>query len=422
MGYGYIRSTDDIHDYPPNAFRDAAQVAYENIEAPCQVVSSTSNLPLSPSHNGKFPVIPAAIVPEAPRTRKRVTLGLAQGLTAGPLLFEERSTASPVTLKLVCTDCSRSDFPTMQGFLNHCRLAHSRVYGTHDECIQATGVIVNDEERESLVASGVEINTIHLPSLKSMFERAVGMTPTTGTSSFDAIAQSDSVEDSSEISTHLSQTLGYHKDTPTLAPFLGKEAKRKCIHVYDDSGVINITSSDEDEKPSHSRISLFVKQRPRHDSDNNLSINLAALAVEKTGEIEVSKDSPPELLDGVTRFHVTRRLLISDRSLYLPEGQQPVLSELQYRQHFAAKRPVASSTHTHRWQISVSSPSYVSCLFYLRVSGSYTCNSRATISLHSYHGSLSLVSPNLRCLRPPSSFPVHLSLPVALQIGPFLRG
>lgn len=353
-----IRSTDVTRGHPPNAFRDAALVAYDNIEAPCHVVASTSLPPPSPFPNGKPSVLPAPIPTEAPRTRKRVTLGLAQGPSTGPILFEERSTASPVTLKLVCTDCSRSDFPTMQGFLNHCRLAHSRIYGTHDECIQATGVMVDDEERESLLALGVEINTIHLPSLKSMFERAVGMVPTKVSSLFETTDQLYSADDSEGISTHLSQTLGHHKDTPTLAPFLGRQARRKCIHVYDSSGPLDITTVD-DEKPSHTRLSFLVKQRPRRNNDSNRSINLAALVAETTGDTQVPQDPSSEPLDGVTRFHVTRRILVSDRSLYLPESRLAASCIRRIFTHSLAKRPAASMTHTHRWQISVTTPSYV---------------------------------------------------------------
>lgn len=318
-GHFDIRSTDVNHGYSPNAFRDAALVAYENIEAPCHVISSTSSLPPSPFSNGKPQVLPAIIAPEAPRTRKRAILGLTQSSSAGPILFEDRSTARPVTLKLVCTDCSRSDFPTMQGLLNHCRLAHSRVYGTHDECIQATGVIVDGDEREALLASGVEVNTVHLPSLKSMFERAVGLAPTIVSSPSEAALEGQSVEESLGISTHLSQTLGYHKDTPTLAPFLGKQAKRKCIHVYDDSGPIDVTSCDGTIS-LHTRIPPFFKRRPRGDTDGDWSINLAALAVEKTGDTDVPPSTLSEPLHSVTRFHVTRRILVSDRSLYLPES------------------------------------------------------------------------------------------------------
>ncbi|KAF8526153.1 hypothetical protein JB92DRAFT_1188905 [Gautieria morchelliformis] len=331
-------TSDATRGYPANAFRDAALAAYENIEAPCEVISSTSIFHLSAWPNGKPQMVPAIMVPEAPRTRKRVTLGLTQGSSAGPILFEERSTGRPVTLKLVCTDCSRSDFPTMQGFLNHCRLAHSRVYGTHDECIQATGVVVDGDEREALLASGVEINTINIPSLKGMFERAVGLAPTTLPSLSEPRDKADSIGNSSKISTHLSKTLGYHKDTRTLAPFLGKQAKRKCIHVYDDSGSIDITAHD-DSKPFHTS---FLKKRARHDTDSGWSINLAALTAERTGDIDIPEDLPTDSLDSVTRFHVTRRILVSDRSLYLPES----------------RRPAIAMSHTHRWQLSISSPSY----------------------------------------------------------------
>ncbi|KAF8582829.1 hypothetical protein K439DRAFT_120063 [Ramaria rubella] len=322
--------------YPPAAFRDAALAAYEGIEAPCQVVSSTRDLFLLPSTNGRRQVSPTVPVSEAPRTRKRVTLGLAHAPSTGPILFEDRSTSPHVTVKLVCIDCTRSDFPTIQGFLNHCRLAHSRVYGTHDECIQETGVVVETNERENLLASGVEINTVHLPSIRGMFERAVGL----ATDLAPAGTAELLVDESSGPSTHLSQTLGFHKDTPTLAPFLGKKVKKKCIHVYDNSEPIDIISCDDNPPPS-TRPPCVMRNRAMRKKGDEPSIYLLTLASEKTSDTEALEHISSDPLDGqASRFHVTRRVLVTDRSLYLPEDK---------------RHPVS---HTHRWQLSVSAPSY----------------------------------------------------------------
>ncbi|KIJ25193.1 hypothetical protein M422DRAFT_56094 [Sphaerobolus stellatus SS14] len=317
-----------------STFRDAALAAYEAIESSCLIITSNQSSLLKPLTSGRPP--PSAPPPpiEAPRTRKRVNLGLAQPPTVnGPLLFEDKTTKT--TVKLVCPDCSRSDFPTMQGFLNHCRLAHTRLYGTHDECIQDTGVPIDDAERVALAATGVEVSTVHLPSIRGMFERAVGL---------GLLPESSEPGNSgnADVSTHLSQTLGLHKDSPTLAPFLGKEVKKKVIHVYDEPDPVDIFSVDEDsEKP---RKPLFKRYKPNNGPNEDESMNAIVIAeTERAIHADVSSTEVSEINDPqLSRFHVTRRVNVTDRSLFLPENK---------------RSPIALS-HTHRWQLTVSAPSY----------------------------------------------------------------
>lgn len=45
-------------------------------------------------------------------------------------------------------------------------------------------------------------------------------------------------------STYLSRTLGHHKDTPALAPFLGQAPKRWSINTFDEDQDININLDD----------------------------------------------------------------------------------------------------------------------------------------------------------------------------------
>ncbi|KAK6535188.1 hypothetical protein TWF694_001658 [Orbilia ellipsospora] len=42
-------------------------------------------------------------------------------------------------VKLACLDCKRDTFGSMQGFINHCRLAHQRDFQTHDHAAAACG-------------------------------------------------------------------------------------------------------------------------------------------------------------------------------------------------------------------------------------------------------------------------------------------
>lgn len=55
----------------------------------------------------------------------------------GPMIVKRSSDGQMV--KLVCLDCRRSDFNSVQGFINHCRIAHSRNFQSHDAATVACG-------------------------------------------------------------------------------------------------------------------------------------------------------------------------------------------------------------------------------------------------------------------------------------------
>ena len=55
----------------------------------------------------------------------------------GPMIVK-RSTDGKM-VKLVCLDCRRDDFNSAQGFINHCRIAHSRGFASHDAAAIACG-------------------------------------------------------------------------------------------------------------------------------------------------------------------------------------------------------------------------------------------------------------------------------------------
>ncbi|KAL8931287.1 MAG: hypothetical protein Q9211_007082 [Gyalolechia sp. 1 TL-2023] len=71
----------------------------------------------------------------------------------GPMIVK-RSTDGRM-VKLVCLDCRRSDFNSAQGFINHCRIAHSRNFQSHDAAAVACG-----EEVELDQAGGIVGETI----------------------------------------------------------------------------------------------------------------------------------------------------------------------------------------------------------------------------------------------------------------------
>lgn len=66
----------------------------------------------------------------------------------GPMIVKRGSDGKMV--KLVCLDCRRSNFNSAQGFINHCRIAHSRQFLSHDTAIEASGEEI-DVDAEGIV-------------------------------------------------------------------------------------------------------------------------------------------------------------------------------------------------------------------------------------------------------------------------------
>ena len=62
-------------------------------------------------------------------------------------------------VKLVCLDCRRSNFSSVQGFINHCRIAHSRQFLNHDTAIDASGEEIDAETEGSLGESNSSAQT-----------------------------------------------------------------------------------------------------------------------------------------------------------------------------------------------------------------------------------------------------------------------
>ncbi|KAL9598556.1 MAG: hypothetical protein Q9179_003868 [Wetmoreana sp. 5 TL-2023] len=67
----------------------------------------------------------------------------------GPMILK-RSTDGQM-VKLVCLDCRRSDFNSVQGFINHCRIAHSRNFQSHDAAAIACGEEVELDQAGGIV-------------------------------------------------------------------------------------------------------------------------------------------------------------------------------------------------------------------------------------------------------------------------------
>lgn len=56
-------------------------------------------------------------------------------------------------VKLICLDCRRWDFSSVQGFINHCRIAHGRGFASHDAAALAAGEECECDETGAIIGS-----------------------------------------------------------------------------------------------------------------------------------------------------------------------------------------------------------------------------------------------------------------------------
>ncbi|KAL9098959.1 MAG: hypothetical protein Q9163_005478 [Psora crenata] len=70
----------------------------------------------------------------------------------GPMIVKRPSDGHMV--KLVCLDCRRSNFNSVQGFINHCRIQHTRQFVSHSTAIEASGEEIDAETEGRVVADG----------------------------------------------------------------------------------------------------------------------------------------------------------------------------------------------------------------------------------------------------------------------------
>ncbi|KAF6224110.1 hypothetical protein HO133_010684 [Letharia lupina] len=102
----------------------------------------------------------------------------------GPMIVKRSSDGKMV--KLVCLDCRRSNFNSAQGFINHCRIAHSRQFLSHDAAIEASGEEVDMDMEGGLgESSGSQASAsaglVH-PLIRSALARTTPADSTTSSS------------------------------------------------------------------------------------------------------------------------------------------------------------------------------------------------------------------------------------------------
>ena len=242
--------------------------------------------------------------------------------------------------RIECPDCGRWDFCNLQGFLNHCRIRHQREYGSHDECIRECSVLVASSERDWVFQNGTEITGIGIPSLRRLFEIAVGKKtslfpapepePSSDQGTFTIERKGGGIAGGSGIEgTHLSRTLGVHQETPALAAILGNQAARRQIRVFNEDEPVDI-ESDVNFLKSNRRWKAKYSHRNLARPELEVTVDLTSDAWSKPspqiGNAEDSCDDRCEvILDtgtfGSTRFHIACRIVITDRSRWLSPGK-----------------------------------------------------------------------------------------------------
>ncbi|KAJ7071567.1 hypothetical protein C8F01DRAFT_440709 [Mycena amicta] len=293
-------------------FKAAAVEAFSAMEAPIEILFARD--------------IPPPPLQTRPITRKKPTLRTQLTKKSVKFLYTYLD-GNPTPSILRCPLCLRTDFGSLQGLFNHARGTHSLAWTSHEECVRHCACA-----QEELLEGPVDFTNLDLGGevgfgtggmgLRGLFEQAVG-----GDASLDF-----------EGETTLSRTLGLHSQTPALASFLGKQPIRRGVMVWDPDAVVDIDGFSEEKASSSpkrrwrmpfSHRNVFkdvpVATEPPSPSPETPTENTTAAA---------AATAPPN-----TRFHVTTRVVVADRSLWLPPETR-------------------TGSDTHKWMISVDAPSY----------------------------------------------------------------
>lgn len=358
-------SSTPVPDATADDFQEAALDALNAVEVPCAFLYDREE---SVYDDAEPPL--RSFSPVAPTQRERIPPKVRPTRTAAAKIHPQKKLlyirlhpsqiiADEQIAILTCPTCTRTQFSTLQGLLNHARLAHGIEWASHDACITACAVPVpsSDEvEKDRVEEEGVEVPWGgSVVGLQRLFERAVGVNLPTSLVSEEGLGAAGAA---AIPSTLLSRTLGLHADSPALAPFLGRAPKRRCIHTYEENTDVDILSVDTaPRRPSPSvegreavmreadkgggrpwRMALPHRNRARPELD--LVVNAPALVD------DVAENTATPAIPGSTtsRFHITARVHITDRSLFISPSRRVDLS--------------VPPSHTHRWMLSVTAPSY----------------------------------------------------------------
>ena len=298
-------------DPPPYVLPDVINSPGQN-QYPSRPSSSRHRIIRNPNSNVKLLFVRDTFTPsDLPGTSSQPELNLA---------------------RVQCSDCGRWDFSNLQGFLNHCRIRHQREYGSHDECIQECSVLVTPSDRDWVLQNGTEITGVGIPSLRRLFEIAVGKKislfpapkpePSSDQDTFTIKREEDAIVGEPETGgTHLSRTLGVHEETPALATILGRRVPRRQIRVFNEDEPVDI-EGDSDLLRSNKRWKMTYSHRNLARPELEVDLDLTSDAWLSIGNIGGGGDNPCEVIPdteglGSTRFHISCRIMVTDRSRWL---------------------------------------------------------------------------------------------------------
>ncbi|KAL5635707.1 hypothetical protein ACGC1H_004500 [Rhizoctonia solani] len=209
---------------------------------------------------------------------------------------------------------------TLQGLLNHARIVHgqSYAYASHDEFLRSPGTstlidAVQDPERYARILNeGVQVKLGGVRGLRELFEGAVEATG-----------------------------LGLSADTGELARLLGRKARKGEIRAFGQDEVVDIESVDESARTERwKKYGVWAPRRGRREV--KIESDREELAQESTATPVPEKVHAGALqhAPGTSRFHIKKRVVISDWSRSLRRGS------------------VQADGPTHRWMIRLTAPSY----------------------------------------------------------------
>ncbi|KAF8682483.1 malate dehydrogenase [Rhizoctonia solani] len=228
---------------------------------------------------------------------------------------------------LLLLSCPHPSCPTphpsasLQGLLNHARIAHgpSYAYASHDEFLRSPGAstlidALQDPTRYAqIINEGIQVKLGGVRGLKELFESAV-----------EGVG------------------LGLSADTGELARLLGRKARKGEIRAFGQDEVVDIESVEE--PVGNERWKKYgvwaPRRRNRVQEEND---DKGELDCEPTGSCAPDKayvETPAIHVPNASRFHIKKRIVISDWSRSLRRGS------------------VQPGGPTHRWMIRLNAPSY----------------------------------------------------------------
>jgi ADA HAT complex component 1 len=227
--------------------------------------------------------------------------------TRDPMIMKRQMDGEWVRLR--CNNCGRSNFNNIQGFLNHCRIAHTQEFKSHEAAAITCGEVVNVDEahysaepapvaRESARSSVVAISNdqplvsplINTPPAYSPLDRVLTHPYTPDATPHASPTTSGPVAGSSRMGMmpHLSNLMQRRgMSTVGLASTVRENKKKVDLSVYDDS------SSDRENHNSKRSRAKKPKAAVRHPSSGQFSLPTSSTLEARPSSQKGTRAPPP---------------------------------------------------------------------------------------------------------------------------------